>query len=175
MIRYANFADAPAVAAIYAHYVHKTAITFVAEAPTRADFVSRISDPRYPFFVAEKNDRVVGYAYASMFRTKAAYRWDVEVSIYLAPGIEGQGIGSELMEALLAAVEKQGYLNAYSCITMPNDRSVALHRKFGFEELGRFPRSGYKHGKWHDVIWMGRPLAELEDQGEDPEEPRLLV
>ena len=172
MIRYANFADARAIAAIYAHYVHRTSITFVAEAPTTADFVSRISDPRYPFLVAERNERVVGFAYASMFRSKAAYRWDVEFSIYLAPGIEGQGIGSELMEALLAAVEKQGYINAYSCITMPNERSVNLHKKFGFEELGRFPRSGYKMGKWHDVIWMGKTLV---DSDEVPEEPRLKV
>lgn len=172
MIRFATFADASTVAAIYAHYVHRTSITFVAEAPTAADFVSRISDPRYPFLVAEHNGRVVGFAYASMFRTKAAYRWDVEFSIYLAPGIEGQGIGSRLMEELLAAVEKQGYLNAYSCITMPNDRSVNLHKKFGFEELGRFPRSGYKMGQWHDVIWMGLRLAEAEG---DPEEPHLLV
>ena len=175
MIRIANFADARAIAAIYAHYVHRTSITFVAEAPTAADFVSRISDPRYPFLVAEHNDRVVGFAYASMFRSKAAYRWDVEFSIYLAPGIEGQGFGSELMEALLAAVEKQGYINAYSCITMPNDRSVNLHKKFGFEELGRFPRSGYKHGKWHDVIWLGRPLADLTDEAGDPAEPNLLT
>ena len=172
MIRFANFADARAIAAIYAHYVHKTAITFVAEAPTTADFVSRISDPRYPFLVAEHNDRVVGYAYASMFRTKAAYRWDVELSIYLAPGLEGQGVGSQLREELLGAVEKQGYLNAYSCITMPNDRSVNLHKKFGFEELGRFPNSGYKLGQWHDVIWMGKNLYTPEG---DPEEPRLLV
>ena len=60
-------------------------------------------------------------------------------------------------------------------VTMPNDRSVGLHKKFGFEELGRFPRSGYKHGKWHDVIWMGRPLAELNDADGDPAEPNLLV
>ena len=172
MIRFATFADASAVAAIYAHYVHKTSITFVNEAPTAADFVSRISDPRYPFLVAVKNERVVGFAYASMFRTKAAYRWDVEFSIYLAHGIEGQGIGSQLMEELLAAVEKQGYLNAYSCITMPNDRSVNLHKKFGFTELGRFPNSGYKLGQWHDVIWMGKNLYTPEGA---PEEPRLLT
>ena len=78
----------------------------------------------------------------------------------------------QLMEELLAAVEKQGYLNAYSCITMPNDRSVGLHKKFGFEELGRFPNSGYKLGQWHDVIWMGKNLYTPEG---DPEEPRLLV
>lgn len=172
MIRLATFADASTIAAIYAHYVHKTAITFVAEAPTAADFVSRISDPRYPFIVAERNDRVVGFAYASMFRTKAAYRWDVELSIYLAHGIEGQGIGSALMEEILERVAHQGYLNAYSCITLPNERSVALHKKFGFDELGVFPHSGYKMGQWHDVIWMGKVLATSEGE---PEEPHLMV
>ena len=175
MIRFATFADASVVAAIYAHYVHKTSITFVNEAPTPADFVSRISDPRFPFLVAERNGRVVGFIYASTFRTKAAYRWDVELSIYLAPGIEGEGMGSELMEECLRILIRQGYLNAYSCITMPNDRSVKLHEKFGFTELGRFPRSGYKQGKWHDVIWMGRPLAELADENGDPAEPNLLT
>ena len=172
MIRFATFADAPTVAAIYAHYVHKTAITFVAEAPTPADFVSRISDPRFPFLVAEHNDRVVGFIYASTFRTKAAYRWDVELSIYLAPGIEGQGLGSGLMAECLKILTRQGYLNVYSCITLPGERSVGLHRKFGFQELGRFPRSGYKMGKWHDVIWMGKTLVESD---EVPEEPRLKV
>lgn len=172
MIRFATFADASAVAAIYAHYVHKTAITFVAEAPTSADFVARISDPRYPFLVAEKHGRVVGFAYASTFRTKAAYRWNVELSIYLAPGIEGEGIGSELMAELLDRVEQQGFLNAYSCITLLNERSVKLHEKFGFTEMARFPHSGYKMGEWHDVIWMGKPLAAPQDE---PEEPRLMV
>lgn len=175
MIRFATFADAPVVAAIYAHYVHKTSITFMNEAPTPADFVSRISDPRYPFLVAEKNDRVVGFIYASAFRTKAAYRWDVELSIYLAQGIEGQGFGTALMDECLRILIRQGYLNAYSCITMPNDRSVKLHEHFGFELLGTFPRSGYKMGKWHDVIWMGRPLAELDDTQGDPAEPHLLT
>lgn len=172
MIRFATFADAATVAAIYAHYVHKTCITFVNEAPTPADFVSRISDPRFPFLVAEVNDRVVGFIYASTFRTKAAYRWDVELSIYLAPGMEGQGLGSELMAQCLEILTRQGYLNVYSCITLPGERSVALHGKFGFRELGRFPRSGYKMGQWHDVIWMGRTLATAEGT---PDEPRLLT
>lgn len=175
MVRYANFADAQVIRDIYAHYVNRTAITFVIEAPTTADFVARISDARYPFLVAENHGRVVGFVYASTFRTKPAYRWDVELSIYLAPGLEGQGFGSELMEECLRILIHQGYLNAYSCITMPNDRSVKLHEKFGFEKLGHFPRSGYKQGKWHDVIWMGRPLAELRDENGDPAEPNRLT
>ncbi len=172
MIRTATFADASAIAAIYAHYVYRTSITFVAEAPTAADFVARISDPRFPFLVAERNERVVGFIYASTFRTKAAYRWDVELSIYLAPGIEGQGIGSELMAECLEILTRQGFQNVYSCITLPGDRSVNLHKKFGFQELGVFPRTGYKMGQWHDVIWMGKALVDLADE---PAEPHLLT
>lgn len=172
MVRYANFADAPVIRDIYAHYVRRTAITFAAKEPTTADFVARISDPRYPFLAAERNGRLVGFAYAGEFRTKEAYRWDVELTIYLAPGIEGQGIGSELMAELLRILEKQGYVNAYSCITLPGERSVALHRKFGFRELGVFPATGYKQGQWHDVVWMSKVLCEPQD---NPADPNLLT
>ncbi|MGN0753863.1 MAG: GNAT family N-acetyltransferase [Aristaeellaceae bacterium] len=172
MVRYANFADTPVIRDIYAHYVRRTAITFAATEPTTADFVARISDPRYPFLAAERNGRLVGFAYAGEFRTKEAYRWDVELTIYLAPGIEGQGIGSELMAELLRILEKQGYVNAYSCITLPGERSVALHRKFGFRELGVFPATGYKQGKWHDVVWMSKVLCEPR---ENPADPNLLT
>ena len=168
MVGYANFADAPVIRDIYAHYVRKTAITFATQEPTTADFVARISDPRYPFLVAEKNGRIVGFAYADSFRTKEAYRWDAELTIYLAPGIEGQGFGSALMDEGLHILERQGYLNAYTCITLPGERSVALHKKFGFEELGVFPRTGYKLGQWHDVVWMGKALAEPEANPADP-------
>ena len=168
MVRYANFADAPVIRDIYAHYVRKTAITFATSEPTTADFVAKISDPRYPFLVAEKNGRIVGFAYADSFRTKEAYRWDVELTIYLAPGIEGQGLGSALMDECLRILERQGYMNAYSCITLPGERSVNLHKKFGFEELGVFRHTGYKLGQWHDVVWMGKALAEPANTPADP-------
>lgn len=171
LIRRAHAADAPAIAAIYAHYVRETAITFATEAPTAEDFAARIADERYPFLVAE-SDGIVGFVYAAAFRQKEAYRWDVEMTIYLAAGQEGRGVGSLLMEACLRLLETQGYLNAYSCITLPNDRSVALHRRAGFTETGVFPRTGYKLGKWHDVIWMWKPLADFPSQ---PQEPRSLA
>lgn len=172
MVRYANFSDAPVIRDIYAHYVRRTAITFATEEPTTADLVAKISDARYPFLVAEKNGRLVGFAYADSFRKKEAYRWDVELSIYLAPGIEGQGFGTELMEELLRILTHQGYVNAYSCITLPGERSVRLHKRFGFGELGVFPRTGYKLGQWHDVIWMSKTLNEPEDK---PDEPNRLI
>lgn len=163
--------DAAAIAAIYAHYVRETAITFAKEAPTAGDYAARIADDRFPFLVAEESGCVSGFIYAAPFRVKEAYRWDVELTIYLAPGWQGRGIGKALMAQCLQILTKQGYLNAYSCITLPNERSIGLHRCFGFEELGVFKSTGYKLGKWHDVIWMGKVLGVLSAA---PEEPKRL-
>ena len=170
-IRRAVPGDAPAIADIYAHYVRETAITFAAAAPTAEDYVARMADDRYPFLTAVQAGCVVGFVYAAPFRQKEAYRWDVELTIYLAPGNEGQGTGAALMAACLRLLAGQGYLNAYSCITLPNERSIGLHRRFGFAELGIFRKTGYKLGTWHDVVWMGKELGMFGDQ---PEEPRPL-
>lgn len=170
-IRFAQSRDAAAVAEIYAHYVRQTAITFATVPPTAEEFAARMADDRYPFLVAEDACGVAGFAYAAAFRQKEAYRWDVEMTIYLAPGRGGCGTGSRLMDACLRILTGQGYLNAYSCITLPNAASVGLHRRFGFAELGVFPQTGYKLGKWHDVVWMGRRLGEPADA---PAEPRRL-
>ena len=172
LIRPAWASDAPAIANIYGWYAANTAITFAEEGPTAADFALRIADTRYPFFVAEEDGAVCGFIYAAAFRQKDAYRWDVELTIYLAPGLEGHGTGSLLMDACLQALTRQGYLNAYSCITLPNDRSVGLHRRHGFAELGVFPKTGFKLGRWHDVVWLGRQLA---PQDGVPDEPRRIT
>ena len=102
------------------------------------------------------------------FRTKEAYRWDVELTIYADPAHIGVGIGKELMAVCLEKLREMGYLNAYSCITLPNERSVGLHRRFGFEDLGIFQKTGYKLGKWHDVIWMGYVLGNIVDAPKEP-------
>ncbi|MBQ8556704.1 MAG: N-acetyltransferase [Clostridia bacterium] len=159
LLRPAVLADAPAIAGIYAHYVRSTVITFATEAPKAEDFAHKIADPRYPFLVAEDAGAVVGFVYAASFREKEAYRWDVELTIYLTPGLEGRGTGRALLEACLRILTAQGYLNAYSCITLPNGRSVGLHEKCGFTNLGVFPKTGYKLGQWCDVVWMARQLA----------------
>lgn len=168
LIRRATPADAPAVAGIYAHYVQHTAITFATEAPSPADYAARMADERFPFLVAEDGGEVLGFVYAAPFRTKEAYRWDVEMTIYLALGMTGRGTGSALMERCLQCLRAQGFLNAYSCITLPNERSVALHRRFGFRELGVFPETGYKLGRWHDVVWMGKVLGDFDHAPEEP-------
>ena len=171
-IRFACPADAQAIHAIYAHYARETAVTFADEAPSAAHYAAQIADRRYPFLVAEEDGQVAGFLYAGEFRTKAAFRWDAELTLYLAPGRTGHGLGSALLSAGLALLTAQGYVNAYSCVTLPNPASIALHRRFGFTELGVFPRTGYKLGRWHDVIWLGRRLAVPEGA---PPEPRMLT
>lgn len=158
--RIASPADATRLAEIYAPFVADTAVTFATVPLTAADFLHKMEGP-YPFLVCEEEDRVVGYAYAALFREKEAYRWDVELTIYIEAAAQGKGAGTALMRALLALLRAQGYLTAYSCITLPNPGSIALHRRFGFEEIGRFPRSGYKLGRWHDVVWLALPLGEF--------------
>lgn len=170
IIRPATTADAPAIAAIYDHYARETCVTFNTQAPAAAHYASQIAEGRYPFLAAEEAGEVVGFAYAAAFRPHDAYRWDVELTIYLRPGQEGRGVGSQLMAALLEALTRLGYLTAYSCVTVPNERSVALHRRFGFTELGVFPATGYKHGQWHSVLWLSKSLGKL---ASPPPEPTL--
>jgi len=168
LIRRAVPADAPAVAAIYAHYVRETAITFATEAPTAADYATRMADGRFPFLVAEESGCVLGFIYAAPFRQKEAYRWDVELTLYLRPECTGRGMGSRLMRTLLALLKAQGFLLAYSCITSSNAPSLALHHKLGFAALGEFLRTGFKHGQWHGVTWMQYALGTFSDAPQEP-------
>ena len=169
LIRPAVVSDAPAIADIYGYYVRETCVTFICQEPTAAHYAAQIEEGKYPFLVAEDAGAVVGFAYAAAFRPHDAYRWDVELTIYLQPGRQGQGTGSLLMGALLDDLTRLGYLTAYSCVTVPNAPSVALHKRFGFTELGVFPSTGYKHGQWHGVLWLSKTLGELANP---PAEPR---
>ena len=168
LIRPATPADASAIAAIYDHFARETCVTFNTHAPTPEHYAAQIEEGRYPFLVAEDAGEVAGFAYAAAFRPHDAYRWDVELTIYLRPGREGQGIGSQLMAALLDDLTRLGYLTAYSCVTVPNERSVALHKRFGFTELGVFPATGYKHGQWHSVLWLSKTLGEFRNPPPEP-------
>lgn len=165
--RLATPADAPRLAEIYAPYVRDTAVTFATTPLTAADFRHKMQGP-YPFLVCEKNGEVIGYAYAAAFREKEAYRWDVELTIYVDSTHHGQGAGRTLMTKLLALLKAQGYLNAYSCITLPNEKSIGLHKALGFAEIGRFDNSGYKLGKWRSVTWLHLPLGNFEGEPAEP-------
>lgn len=170
LYRPVSLKDAAALAAIHGYYVERTAITFVCATPTEESFREKIADigSMYPFIVCEEAGKVLGFAYASALRPHDAYRWDVELSIYVEQGSHSHGVGTGLMERLLRLLRRQGFLNAYSCITLPNPKSLALHKHFDFAEVGMFPRSGYKLGAWHDVIWLCLTLGSLEGEPKEP-------
>ena len=153
--------DASACADIYAPFVLETAVSFEERPPDAAEFAERIKKvtARYPWLVAEDDGRIVGFAYATSHRERAAYRWAVDVAIYIDPGQHGRGIGRALYEALFELLEDQGYRVAVAGIALPNPASVALHEKLGFEPVGVYRQIGFKHGAWHDVAWYQRALA----------------
>lgn len=163
--RFAKPEDAAEMAAIHGPYVRNTAITFQVDMPNERFFLDQMMHlaPMYPVVVCEDEGRVIGFAYAAALRAKEAYQWCVETTVYLDPACRRRGVGSELYGRLLALLTAQGFAAAYACVTVPNAASDALHARFGFKEVGRFPDAGYKLGKWHDVVWLHRPLANLPD------------
>ena len=170
MLRIAETRDAAAMADIYRPYVEKTAITFEEEAPSSGEMASRIArvGSAYPWLVFEEGDTVLGYAYASKYRERAAYRWSLETSVYVREDSRGRGIGSALYGGLLPLLRELGIVNLYGVITLPNPGSLALHAKFGFVPLCTFPEVGFKSGGWRDVGWM---VLALRESAAVPDEP----
>ena len=170
-IRDASGLDAQACAAIYAHYVSETAISFELDPPSPAEMAERIAAAQktHAWLVLEDEGRVVGYAYGGLMKTRQAYRWSCEVSIYLEPRRRRTGGGRALYEALFERLTERGYRTAIAGMTLPNPASVGLHQALGFEPIGTYRNIGWKHDAWHDVAWSQRPLAVGEDP---PTEPR---
>ena len=158
VIRLATPADVPALLAIYAPYVRDTAATFEYDVPTHEAFAARVAaiQTQYPYLVAEVAGRVLGYAYASRHRERAAYAWSVEVSVYVHPDGQRQGLARQLYTQLLERLAGQGFVNAYAVITLPNPASEQLHRSMGFRPVGVFDRVGYKFGTWYSTCWLQR-------------------
>ncbi len=166
MIRLATAADAEAVAAIYAPYIESTVITFEVTPLTAEQMRARMvqSLERCPWLVAEDAGRVVGYAYAGPHRERAAYQWSADVAIYLDQQVHGRGLGRALYSALFPILVRQGYINAYAGITLPNPKSVGLHEALGFAPVGIYRNVGFKMGRWLDVGWWQLQLQPLPDQ-----------
>lgn len=162
IIRQATINDSKAILDIYSYYIESTAASFETETPSLIDFSNRIGSiiNEYPFLVYILNDKIVGYAYASKHKERAAYRYDIDVSIYLQNSFQCQGIGTALYKNLFEILQNKEYYNAYAGITLPNEKSVALHNKFGFKEIGIHHNTGYKLNKWHDVIWLEKQLKD---------------
>lgn len=161
VIRLAREDDAAAMAEIYAPSVTGAAVSFETEPPDAGEMRRRLACtmPRHPWLVCDGPGKVLGYAYASMHHERAAYRWSVNVSVYVNAGSRRSGVGRGLYTSLLAILTAQGYVNAYAGITLPNPGSVGLHEALGFEPLVVYRNVGYKCGAWHDVGWWERTLT----------------
>ncbi len=153
-IRPAEVTDAAAIAAIYNHYVEHTAISFEEQAVPVDEMATRITtvlQQDLPYLVAVLDDDVVGYCYATPWKARAAYRYSVEVTVYLAATAQGQGLGYALYQQLFAALKAAGYHAALGGIVQPNPGSVALHEKCGMSQVALLPDIGFKFGQWHSV------------------------
>ena len=162
-IRFATVSDAPALLAIYAQYIDTT-ITFEYDLPSVEEFAGRIRDisSYYPYLVCETDGNIVGYAYAHRARERTAYDWFLELSIYLDRGCTGQGLGTALYSALMDLLRAQNIKTVMGCVTLPNEKSEALHRTMGFRLVGTSANVGYKNGAWHDVAWFEKAIGAYE-------------
>jgi phosphinothricin acetyltransferase len=161
-IRLATPEDARGVQAIYAPIVRDTAISFELEPPTVEEMRQRIVKTleHLPWLVCERRGDILGYVYASQHRTRPAYQWSVDVSVYVHPKARRSGVGKGLYRSLFALLALQGSYQAYAGITLPNPASVGLHESLGFQPIGVYRAVGYKLEAWHDVGWWQFSLRE---------------
>jgi L-amino acid N-acyltransferase YncA len=172
-IRFAEPRDAAAIQAIYAPNVAEAVISFEAVPPTVAEIAGRIAKitSQYPWLVAEHDGTVAGYVYACQHRERAAYRWAVDVTVYVDAAHRRKRVGHGLYTSLLTLLRMQGYAKAFAGITLPNPGSIGVHESVGFQQVSIFPKIGFKFGKWLDVGWW---QAELQAFPGDPPEPKSI-
>ena len=162
LIRAARPEDARGCALVYAPYVTGGVISFELEPPDASEMLRRI-EASHAWLVAEADGEIVGYAYGSPHRERAAYRWSADVAVYLAEDRRGRGLGARLYRELFALLRERGLRVLCAGVTQPNAASDRLHRSLGFEEVGVYRRIGWKHGAWHDVRWYQLDLAAGDD------------
>ena len=156
VVRRALAADSEAIARIYNHYVLNTVITFEEDpvsAQVMATRVAEVQGSSLPWLVAETDGAVIGYAYASKWKIRSAYRFSVQATIYLEHGREGHGIGTMLYSGLLPILRASGIHVAIGGAALPNEASAALHERLGFNHVATFREVGFKHGRWVDVAY----------------------
>ena len=162
-IRFADPAkDSAALLEIYRPYIEKTAITFETAVPDVKDYEKRIADiaAQFPYLVLESGGEIIGYAYAHRQAERAAFDWNVELSIYLKEGFSGRGIGRPLYALLETLLKMQGYVNFFGVITGSNAGSITMHEKMGYRKIAVHEKTGWKFGAWHDTVWMHKRVHE---------------
>jgi L-amino acid N-acyltransferase YncA len=173
-IRLASEQDAESIRSIYTPYVLETAISFETVPPTENEMRDRLAagSTAFPWLLCENEGEVLGYAYASRHRERHAYRWAVDVAVYVDSRCHRRGVGRCLYSSLLPMLQALGYYQAYAGIALPNQSSVGLHEAMGFKRLAVYPDVGFKLGRWHDVGWW---LLTLQEPVSEPAEPRPLA
>jgi L-amino acid N-acyltransferase YncA len=167
VIRMATPADAAQAADIYRPSVEGSATSFEVDPPSAQQMAQRMAEvlELFPWLACHDGGELAGYAYASMHRERAAYRWSVDVSVYIREGSRRSGLGRALYTSLFALLRLQGFCAAHAGITLPNPASVGLHESLGFRPVGVYRKVGFKLGAWHDVGWW---QLELRDRREPP-------
>ncbi len=160
MIRPATDNDAQQLADLYNYYVSNTLITFEEEELSAAQFAERIQkiSENYPFIVFEENGEILGFAYGNKWRERSAYRFALESSVYVKQGHFGKQIGTKLYNELFSLLKTQGCKQLIGVITLPNDTSVKMHERMGFEKAAHFKQVGFKFGQWCDVGYWQKSL-----------------
>jgi L-amino acid N-acyltransferase YncA len=170
-IRPAGAGDISAITRIYEHAVRHGTASFELEPPDEAEMARRMTDlvgRGYPYFVAEREGAVAGYAYAGPYRARPAYRWSVEDSVYIAPQMQGRGIGRALLDRLIAETQARGFRQMIAVIgDSAQTASIALHEGAGFRLVGTLQSVGFKHGRWLDSVLMQRALGIGATRGPD--------
>ena len=176
IIRTARVEDAKRLLEIYGYYVEHTAITYEYDVPELSDFRRRIAHTleRYPYLVAERDDEIIGYAYAGAYHPRAAYSWDAEMTIYLDHRVHGKGVGHKMYQLLEDILAKQGIVKVIALITVPPTEeekniypSMYFHEKMGYHMIGCIEKSGYKFNRWYDTVLMDKMIGEPKEDMEE--------
>jgi phosphinothricin acetyltransferase len=167
--------DVETIIEIYAPYILDGWTSFEEEVPDSQEMWERIEyySDEYPWLVAEADNRVIGYAYANAYRTRPAYRWTAEVSVYISPEWHGRNVARQLYDAIFGLLQAQNIRQVLAGVTLPNDKSEGFHKKMGFAEIGVYSDVGYKFGKWHSVRWYEKTLNENDPPEEFVPYPEL--
>lgn len=170
LFRNASLEDAAACAEIYRPYVEKTAISFEYVPPTTQEMAERMRHytEKFPWIVAERDGKIIGYGYACAQNVREAYQWNADLSIYLEESCCGKGLGRALYSCLIDLLAAQGYLRVFGIVTKPNEKSEAMHRSLDFTSMAVCQKAGYKLGEWRDVQWYIKEIGPYEESPKPP-------